>query len=90
MNQKDEQAQGSELSGGLGMDPLIGALLAASYELATEYMWSFDGDPGVPPDPDHFFIQVMRKHLTPLFDSATWKQARIAALKAELAALEEA
>ena len=86
----EETKAGSELSARLGVDPLTGALLAASEELATEYMWCFDGDPGVPPIPDHFFIQVMRKHLTPLFDSATWKQARIAALKAELAALEEA
>lgn len=85
---QEEQKAGSELSDGLGVDPLTGALLAASEELATRFEWCFDGDPGVAPDADHFFIQLMLKHLEPLFDGATWKAARIAALRAELEMLE--
>ena len=70
------------------MDDLTKALMAAGEELALEYEWCFDGDPGCPPRDDNPFITVVRKYVEPMVDVDGWRSARIAALKAELALLE--
>lgn len=70
------------------MDDLTKALIESGEELANDYTWCFDGDPGCPPSVDNPFITVLRKHLVPLIDVESWRKSRIAALKAELELLE--
>lgn len=69
-------------------DDLTNALMAAGEELARDYAWCFDGDPGSPPLIDNPFIVVVRKHVEPMVNADGWRASRIAALKAELAVLE--
>lgn len=71
------------------MDDLTLAILAAGNELRIEYGWSIDDDWDDIDDPaTGVFVTVMRKHLEP-FISDDWRVTRIAALKAELKALEQ-
>lgn len=78
------------------MNALEKAIVAAANELIKEYGWSlgetdeYDEYGSDDQDPlKSAFGNVMLKHLTPIFNSETFKQARIAALRAELAELEK-
>lgn len=71
------------------MDTLTKALLQAGEELAKDHNWCFDeGIPGTLPTADDAFIKVVTKHVAPLLNTEEWRASRIAALRAELAALE--
>lgn len=65
-------------------DPLTDALLAAGTELARDFDWCFEGSSPTGPDPDSEFVTVLRRHLTPLVDQASYLAARRDALLAEL------
>lgn len=68
--------------------PLDQAIHAIATEMVEHHEWSLDEDDfGVVPETCVFY-EVMRKHLAPLLNGS-WRQVRIAALKAELAALGE-
>ena len=49
--------------------------------------WCLDDGESAQPEPGGFFYSVLVKHMEPLIDVESWREARIAALKAELAAL---
>lgn len=77
------------------MDELKRAIEAAGRELESQHSWLLDGDPA--PCPDVLateFGQVLMKHLAPVVALADpdhtkiMRQARIAALYAELQVLE--
>lgn len=69
-------------------DELIAALLAAAEELRTVHGWTVDdGDGGEAPE-DGVFVTVLTKHVGPLLGDGL-RHLRIAALKAELQALEQ-
>jgi len=77
------------------MNALEKAIVAAGNELIKEYGWSlgetdeYDECGSDDQDPlKSAFGKVVLKHIAPIFN-ATFKQARIAALKAELAELEK-
>lgn len=65
------------------------AIIAAGKELANEYNWCFDGEPGEPPSIDNPFVAVVYKHVAPLTDSRTWAEAEVISLRAKLAYLEK-
>ena len=71
-------------------EPLVDALLAAADELMGKG-WTLDDEGvGARPVPEGEFIQVVARHVAPLLETLmdTWRAGRIAALRAELAALE--
>lgn len=70
------------------MDALTEALMNAGRELAKDYGWCFENGTPTPPTTDDPFIKVVTEHVAPLLNTAEWRSARIAALRAELAALE--
>lgn len=69
-------------------DPLTAAIIAAGEELHRVNHWTVrdDGEFGAPEEYSAF-VETLLKHISPLFDGTTFKQARIKALEAELAAL---
>jgi hypothetical protein len=74
------------------MDELKRAIQAAGEELRDIYEWSLDEDTQKPVL-DTLFCGVLLKHITPLVDPISMETARrvkIAALRAELYALESA
>lgn len=74
------------------MNALEKAIIAAGDELMYEYNWSL-GDiyknDGTFDTLKTVFGKVLLKHLEPIFNPVKAKQARIAALRAELAELEK-
>ena len=67
------------------------AIEAAGTELRDVHGWALDSDDG--PVSESLFARVVFKHIAPLIDPAameTARKARIAALRAELEALERA
>ena len=66
------------------MDALKEAGLAMAEELEKEWGWSIGDDP----DSAEKFADLAVRYFAPLLDSDKYKQARIAALKAELTELE--
>ena len=74
------------------MDELKKAIQAAGEELRDTYEWGLDDDDRKPVI-ETLFAQVVLKHVSPVIDPAaveTARKAKIAALRAELAALESA
>ena len=70
------------------MDALRKAIIDAGTELGSEHGWCFDEDESATPSPDGYFVEILIRHITPLI-SGEYRDARIAALKAELAALSK-
>lgn len=68
-------------------DPLTEAILSAGRELGEVHNWSFEDDGSMEPSFECPYTQVLLKHITPLMHPE-FRLARIAALKAEIAALE--
>lgn len=70
------------------MDPINKSLLEAAHELIHEHSWTLDDESnGDMPQEDSTFIRILHKHIAPLVNTSDWREARIAALNAELAAL---
>lgn len=72
------------------MDELKKAIEAAGRELRDEHEWGLDDDSSLP-ILDTLFARVMLAHVAPVIDPEAVraaKAAKIAALRAELAALE--
>ncbi len=70
------------------MDELTKAILAAAAELTGDG-WSVDDDGcGEVPGPDSTFFRVISKHVAPLTAATSFKEIRLAALRAEIAAIE--
>lgn len=72
------------------MDELKKAIEAAGEELVYAHCWSLDEDEDKP-IAETLFSRVVLKHLSPLLapgEMAAARKAKIAALRAELAALE--
>ena len=70
-------------------EQLTAAIAAAGEELQDEYGWALDDD-NEKPVMETLFAKVLLKHIEPNIDPAaveTARQARIAALRAELAIL---
>lgn len=75
------------------MEELKKAIQAAGEELRDTYEWGLDDDDDRKPVIETLFAQVVLKHVAPVIDPAaveTARKAKIAALRAELAALESA
>ena len=64
------------------MDALELAIRAAAKELETDHEFFFE-DTG-----EEELVQIMKNHIAPLVNVEQYKMMRIAALKAEIAALE--
>lgn len=74
------------------MEELKKAIEAAGNELRDTYEWGLDDDDRKPVI-ETLFAQVVLKHVAPVIDPTaveTARKAKIAALRAELAALESA
>lgn len=67
------------------MKELRDAIIKAGEELEEKHAWSvFEDEQG------EIFINVLLKHITPFTDYKTWREIRIATLRAELEALVNA
>lgn len=72
------------------MEELKKAIQAAGEELRDTYDWGLDDDDDRKPVLETIFAKVLLKHVAPVIDPATLestRKAKIAALRAELAAL---
>lgn len=64
------------------MKELRDAIIQAGRELEEEHAWSvFEDEQG------EVFVNVLLKYVAPFTDYVTWRETRIAALKAELETL---
>lgn len=72
------------------MDAITKAVFAAAKELQGLGWTLDDAGLGENPTEESQFIRILVKHMQPFADQATHRNARIAALRAELAALEAA
>lgn len=70
-------------------DPLANAILRAGAELSKDHGYDFGGtNYGDPPELDSEFVQVLMKHLIPMFNHKSWKEYRIIIMKSKIAALK--